>query len=103
MEEAEERSPPERVERPEETVSAFCAVKSPPNVPVEEAVNVPAVFKEPEVKREEEKVEEAEESRPPVRVERPVTPKVEERVAAPAIWMVEEEVIGPEELREPPT
>ena len=48
-------------------------------------------------------VEEAEERNPPVRVESPVTPSVEERVAAPAIWMVDEDVIGPEELREPET
>lgn len=66
-------------------------------------MNVDAALREPEVKREEEIVEEAEERKPPVSVERLVTPRVEERVAAPAIWIVEEEVIGPLELRDPET
>ena len=35
VEEAEERKPPERVERPEEIVSPDCPVRSPPMVAVE--------------------------------------------------------------------
>jgi hypothetical protein len=41
------------------------SVRSPPTVPVEEAVNVEAVFREPEVKRLEAKVEEALADSPP--------------------------------------
>jgi hypothetical protein len=96
VEEAEERKPPERVASP-------ATERVLPSWAVPEAVKVLAVLREPEVKRLEAIVEEAEERKPPERVEREVTPSVEERVAAPLIWIVEEEVIGPEELREPET
>ena len=68
VEEAEEKKPPVRVERPEEMVRPEFPVINPPNVPVEEAVKVLAVLSEPEVKRELAKVEEAEEKRLPFTV-----------------------------------
>jgi hypothetical protein len=48
VEEAEERKPPVSVESPEEIVSPELPVKSPPNVPVELAVNLLEIARSPE-------------------------------------------------------
>ena len=84
VEEAEERKPPVNVPSPV-MARVDCPVNAPPNVPVEEAVKVLAVLREPEVKRELENVEEAEEKRF-VREESPETAREEEAERAPWTW-----------------
>ena len=98
MEEAEERSPPVRVESP-------VTERVEPNCAVPDAVKVLAVLREPEVKRLEAIVELAEERKPPVRVESPLIERVEEEVIAletfrpPLMKTSEENVEEAEEKR----
>ena len=61
---------------------------------VEEPVIGPEELREPETKREEPMVEEAEERSPPVKVPSPVTERVEEPLIAPAVlipWLTKSE------------